>query len=234
MKPLPHHLDHPAWLHGATAFTTVRTRYGQALHWSTHLSRLKDTCRFLGLPNPDPDLLPFEPLPWGLARVTVTAGGTFLSHRPLQPGPRPEAGVRVRLTDVQVHPQLAVYKTGNYLPYRLAMQAAAEAYEGWLQTAAGHVVDGSRTSPLLHLDGQLVVPAGGLPGVTRALYLRDTLHVERPVHREELAEVAAAWVCGSGVGVIPVSELETPAGVRSLRVHWPDATDPALLWPDPD
>lgn len=234
MKLLPDHLNSPSWLHGATAFTTVRTRYGQALHWAAHLGRLQSTCTFLGLSAPDSELPVLDPLPWGLARVTVTAGGTFLSHRSLHAGPRPETGVQVRLTGVQVHPQLALHKTGNYLPYRLAMQAADGAFEGWLQDSSGCVVDGSRTSPLLRLNGQLVVPAGGLPSVTRAAYLSGLEFTERSVQVNELPQVTAAWVCGSGTGVVPVSELHTPAGTLVLGVHWPEVSDPALLWPFAD
>ncbi|ACO46810.1 aminotransferase class IV [Deinococcus deserti] len=234
MKLLPVHLNRPSWLHGATAFTTVRTRYAEPLHWAAHLGRLQSTCAFLGLSAPDPELPVLDPLPWGLARVTVTEAGTFLSHRLLQVGPRPEAGVQVRLTGVQVHPQLALHKTGNYLPYRLAMQAADGAFEGWLQDSSGRVVDGSRTSPLLRLNGQLVVPAGGLPSVTRAAYLSGQEFIERSVQAEELSQVTAAWVCGSGTGVVPVSELHTPAGTQVLSVHWPELSDPALLWPGTD
>ncbi|GAA5439451.1 hypothetical protein Dcae01_00954 [Deinococcus caeni] len=235
MNPLPDGVNDPAWLHGATAFTTVRTRLGAPLLWPEHLARLRDTCAFLGLLVPDPDPPPLDPHPWGLLRVTVTEGGTFASHRPLTPGPRPEGGVTVRLTGVQIHPQLGAHKTGNYLPYRLAARQAAPAFEGLLLDAHGQVVDGGRTSPLLELDGALVVPAGGLPSVTRAAFLRGTPHVTRPVHAAELARVTRAWVCGSGVGVVPVARLE---GLNDMSLHlnarWPDTTDPALVWPGTD
>lgn len=59
----------------------------------------------------------------------------------------------MRLTDIQVHPQLAAHKTGNYLPYRLAMGRAGDAFEGWLVGPEGTLADGSRTSPLLELGG---------------------------------------------------------------------------------
>lgn len=234
VKALPDGVNDPAWLHGASAFTTVRTRLGAALLWPEHLARLRDTCAFLGLPAPDTHLPPPDAHPWGLLRVTVTEGGTFASHHPLTPGPRPEGGVTIRLTGVQVHPQLGAHKTGNYLPYRLAAQQAAPAFEGWLLDAYGQVVDGSRTSPLLELGGELVVPAGGLPSVTRAAFLRGTPHVTRPVHAGELARVTRAWVCGSGVGTVPVARIEGLSGeypARDLGVQWPDTTDPALVWP---
>lgn len=231
MKALPAALDHPAWLHGESVFTTVRTRAGEALHWPLHLRRLEDSCAALGLPAPEPELPPLFPHPWGLARVTVTQAGTWLSQRPLSPGPRPKLGVRVTLSTQQVHPQLAAHKTGNYLPYRLAAREAGGAFEGWLQDAAGHLVDGSRTSPLLKLGAELVVPAGGLPGITRALFLAGRAFSLRPVHVSELSALSAAWICGSGVGVVPVSQLDLPAGPLSLPAPWPAVTAPALLWP---
>ncbi|MFC4637617.1 aminotransferase class IV [Deinococcus hohokamensis] len=231
MKLLPPTLDDPAWLHGESVFTTLRTFRGQALHWPAHRRRLQDSCAAVGLPAPDPELPPLAAFPWGLARVTVTRGGTFLSQRPLSPGPLPGQGVRVALTGIQVHPQLAAHKTGNYLPFRLAAREAGDAFEGWLQDAAGHLVDGSRTSPLLDLGGELVVPAGGLPGITRALYLAGKAWSTRPVHVSELPGLRAAWICGSGVGIVPVSGLELPAGPLTLTVRWPAVSDPALRWP---
>ncbi|MFC4424612.1 aminotransferase class IV [Deinococcus navajonensis] len=232
MKPLPAALDDPAWLHGESVFTTLRTRAGQALHWPAHRHRLEQSCAALGLPAPDPELPSMTKDPWGLARVTVTRHGTFFSQRPLSPGPRPRTGVHVRLTSVQVHPQLAGHKTGNYLPSRLAAQEADGAFEAWMQDTAGHLADGSRTSPLLDLGGEWVVPAGGLPGITRALFLSAMAFTTRQVHVSELGHVRAAWICGSGVGVVPVARLDLPVGPRTLPVRWPDVADPALRWPD--
>lgn len=228
MRPLPPAGQTPAALHGASAFTTVRVQGGEALLWPQHLARLAGTCSFLGLPEPD-ERLPALPPGTHLLRVTVTDEGTFFSFRPLQPGPRPEGGVSVILTDWQTHPQLAAHKTGNYLPYRLAgaQAAAAGAFEGLLTDGAGQVVDGSRTSPVLELGGRLVVPAGGLPGTTRAQWLTGQDHDERSVHVSELAQVTRAWVCGAGVGVVPVCQL----GPKPLPIFWPPVTHPALCWP---
>lgn len=238
MHPLPPDLQAPATLHGASAFTTVRLQDGAALLWPQHLARLAGTCAVLGLPAPDEQLPPLPPGPH-LLRVTVTDDGTSYSVRPLSPGPRPGGGVAVVLTGWQTHPQLAAHKTGNYLPYRLAgaQATAAGAFEGWLTDAGGFLTDGSRTSPVLEfggpefgepeLGGRLVVPAGGLPGTTRALWLAGLPHEERPVHVSELQQVTRAWLCGAGVGVVPVSRL----GERELPVRWPAVTHPALSWP---
>lgn len=234
MRPLPPALDTGAWLHGATAFTTVRTRWGDPLLWEAHLARLAATCAWLGLPAPDGGRPILDPLPWGLLRLTATPDGLFWSHRPLRPGPRPARGVSVRVTRQQVHPGLAGHKTGNFLPYLLAGREAARAgaFEGWLTNAAGNVVDGGRTSPLLELGGRLVLPAGGLPGITRAAFLKGQAFEERPVAVSELPHVTRAWVCGSGVGVVPVCEIIGEGWQMTSPAVWPDVTDPALLWPE--
>ncbi|WP_104990973.1 aminotransferase class IV [Deinococcus sp. NW-56] len=234
MKPLPPGVQAPAWLLGETAFTTVRTWNGAALLWPHHLARLRGTCAWLGLPAPEEEWPQLDTAGWGLLRVTVTAEGTFWSQRPLAPGPRPEGGVAVRLTAMQVHPHLAAHKTGNYLPYLLAGRAATEAgaFEGWLTDGAGHVVDGSRTSPLLELGGRLVMPSGGLPGVTRAAFLEGQAVEPRPVATAEVAHVTRAWVCGSGVGVVPVCRIVGEGWDINLPAGWPAVTDRALVWPE--
>lgn len=234
MRPLPPEVNGSAWLLGETAFTTVRTRRGLPLLWGAHRARLADTCAVLGLPAPEDQPPVLDPLPWGLLRLTATPEGTFWSYRPLAPGPRPGEGVRVWVTDRRTHPDLARHKTGNSLPYLLAGRdaAAAGAFEGWLTDDAGGPVDGGRTSPLFELGGRLVVPAGGLPGVTRAAFLRGRAFDERRVGGEELREVTRAWVCGSGVGVVPVRELAGQGWAVRPGAEWPATDDPALVWPE--
>lgn len=143
MRPLPTDLGSAATLHGLSAFTTVRTRLGRPLLLAEHLARLTATCTFLGLPAPEGDLPQLEPLPWGLLRLTVTTDATFWSHLPLSSPVVPALGVSVRLTDLQIHPQLGGHKTGNYLPYQLARREAEAhgAFEGLLTDGAGNVAD---------------------------------------------------------------------------------------------
>ncbi|MFC4453274.1 aminotransferase class IV [Deinococcus sonorensis] len=231
-RPLPAELNHPAWLHGHSAFTTVRTRQGEPLLWERHLARLESTCALLGLPAPDPALPPLDPLPWGLLRLTVTEQGQFWSHRPLVPEPVPYTGLSVYLSGVQVHPHLGQHKTGNYLPYRLAAREAAAhgAQEALLQDAGGAWVDGSRSGLLLHSGGQWWVPAGGLPSVTRAAWL-DELGVQAEavnVTLEVVQNMEHLWLCGAGLGVAPVGRLSGPALNRTLRAEWPATHHPAL------
>lgn len=235
LSPLPSALCVPAALHGASAFTTIRTHSGQPLLWPQHLARLAGTAALLGLPDPHGTQPPtLEPLTWGLLRLTLTAEGLYWSHAPLTAGPKPRAGVSVCLTAWEVHPQLGAHKTGNYLPYRLAAAEAktAGAFEGWLRRG-DTLADGSRTAPLLDLSGELVVPAGGLPSITRAHHLADKRFSERPVSLSELPHVTRAWICGSGVGVVPVRELWLESGERvRLDVEWPPIGDAVTEWPE--
>ena len=235
LRPLPTALLHPATLHGASTFTTIRTRHGQPLLWPQHLARLSATAALLGLPDPgQPEPPALKPLPWGLLRLTLTADGLYWSHAPLTPGPKPTAGIDVLLTAWEVHPQLAAHKTGNYLPYRLAAAEAKAtgAFEGWLRRGET-LADGSRTAPLLELGGELVVPVGGLPSVTRAHYLKGKTFTERPVPLAELPQVSRVWICGSGVGVVPVRELRLEGGERvELEVRWPQGVDAVTAWPE--
>lgn len=235
MRPLPTDLGSAATLHGHSAFTTLRTRHGQALMVSEHLARLAATCAFLELPAPDPDLPTLSPLPWGLLRLTVTGEGTFWQHRPLPVPALPASGADVWLSSIQVHPQLGRHKTGNYLPYLLAKRGAEQrgAFEGLLTDGAGYVADGSRTGLLLRVHGQLVMPGGGLPSLTRAAWLAELGEVAdvRSVSLDMLRQADAVWLFGAGVGAVPVGRVRAETWKQAYRAVWPDTLHPALVMP---
>lgn len=145
-----------------------------------------------------------------------------------------QEGVRVLLTPYRVHPDLYRFKTGNYLPYRLALKEAEGqgAFEGLLQDGEGYVVDGSRTSPLLYRDGVLFLLEGGLEGITREQVARVAREMGLRVERARLYPWELPWprplfpppgpappgrraggsegvllLAGSGVGLLPVGPL---------------------------
>lgn len=239
MTRLPPELDDAAWLHGLTAFTTVRTRFGTPLLWEAHVQRLRDTCAFLGLPDPATaaDVASQLPIfPEGRLRLTMTPNGLRWSAGELaRLPPRVLHGVSVHVTPLRVHPQLAEHKTGNYLPYVLALRAArtADAFEGLLSGEDGAIVDGSRTNFVLDVDGQLVVPTGGLPSVTRAAFVRARGEgfVERRVTLPDLERARRMWLAGSGVGVLTVARLTWSGGERDFEVETLDLDHPALRPP---
>ncbi|WP_407570357.1 aminotransferase class IV [Deinococcus altitudinis] len=236
MKPLPAELSAALTLHGLSAFTTVRTRFGRPLLLAEHLARLAATCAFLGLPPPEymPPLL--EPLPWGLLRLTATAQGTFWSHLPLPPPVVPALGVSVRLTAFQVHPQLGGHKTGNYLPYLLARREAEAhgAFEGLLTGGAGHIADASRSGLLFRSDEGWFVPEGGLPSITRSAWLAElgTVATVRAVPVSVLRQARHVWLCGAGMGVVPVGQVAGDGWEQTYAADWPQTRHPALVIPD--
>ncbi|MDM7325294.1 MAG: aminotransferase class IV [Thermus sp.] len=244
--------------HGLSVFTTLRVEKGEALWWEEHLHRLRRHAAALGLSYPgdrvflrDLEALKreFSHLPCLRLRFTVGEGVWLSEARPYTPPPL-EAyweGVKVALTPYRVHPDLARFKTGNYLPYRLALKEAEGqgAFEGLLQDGEGYVVDGSRTSPLLYRDGVLVLLEGGLEGITRRKVAEAAralgLRVERarlfpwelplaqpPPLPPQLSlgrragareEVRGSlFLAGSGVGLLPVGPL--PEELSPLVEHF--------------
>lgn len=230
LKPLPAELQHPAFLHGFSLFTTVRTRQGQALLWPQHLQRLQKSAAWLGWSCPDISPPKLENWPWGLLRITLTEDNIFYSHKPLPSSSKPVQGVQIQVTDIQVHPQLAAHKTGNYLPYRLTKMQAKQAFEALLLDSSEHIADGSRTAPLFKISDEWVVPSGGLPSITRAAFLESQTYTKRPVHLNELPQIQKAWLCGSGVGIVPVREILWGEEKFSLEVTWPEGDEPWQCW----
>ena len=203
--------------HGASVFTTLRAEGGRPLWLEEHLARLRRHALALGLSYPGDEaflealLRAFPKAPCLRLRFTVGEGVRLSEVRPYAPLPLSlyREGVRVRLTGYRVHPDLARYKTGNYLPYRLALEEARKegAFEGLLLDAFGHVVDGSRTSPLLFREGTLYLLEGGLEGITREKVAEAArglgLRVERGLFRPEGLR-GHLLLAGSGVGLLPV------------------------------
>jgi len=219
-KPFAEPLPEGFLYHGYSVFTTLRTEGGRPLWLEDHLARLRRHAEALGLGYPGDEaflqdlkalLAAFPQAPCLRLRLTVGEGVWLSEARPYAPPPRAlyREGVRVHLTPYRVHPDLFPYKTGNYLPYRLALEEAKRqgAFEGLLLDEKGHVVDGSRTSPLLFRKGTLYLLEGGLEGLTRekvAEAARELgLKVERVHLRPEGLE-GALLLAGSGVGLLPV------------------------------
>lgn len=219
-EPLALHLPEGLLHHGASVFTTFRVEEGSPLFLEDHLRRLRRHALALGLPYPgdrvflqdlEALLKAFPHAPCLRVRLTVAEGGWLSEAGPYTPPPLRlyREGVRVHLTPYRVHPDLAPFKTGNYLPYRLARKEAEArgAFEGLLLDALGHVVDGSRTSPLLYREGRLFVLLGGLEGITREKVAEEARRLGLKVEWVYLPPEGLKGVlllAGSGVGLLPV------------------------------
>lgn len=233
-RPFSEPLPEGFLYHGYSVFTTLRAEGGKPLWLEEHLFRLRRHAEALGLSYPGDRafledlgvlLTAFPQAPCLRLRLTVGEGMWLSEVRPYTPLPPAfyQEGVRAVLTPYRVHPDLARYKTGNYLPYRLALQAAKGegAFEGLLLDAGGHVVDGSRTSPLLYREGVLYLLEGGLEGITREKVAEAArglgFRVERTFLRPE-ALAGTILLAGSGVGLLSVGP--PPEELQPLLKHF--------------
>jgi len=108
--------------------------------------------------------------------------------------------------------------TGGYVNAALAVDDAQQAGydEAIMLTADGHVSEGSAANFFLIADGALITPQVSndiLVGITRgavhemARYLGIPI-VERAIDRSELYQADEAFMCGTGVQIAPVVEVD--------------------------
>jgi 4-amino-4-deoxychorismate lyase len=163
--------------HGHSVFTTLRSKKGSLVFWPEHWLRLSTHAQYFdfSLPKEDQILDVIEPYLLQSEqdqkiRIIIGAQGYGVTLEDLSPPDQGiYEGVKIILSSMQVHPQLARFKTANYLPYSLALKEAlkAGAFEALLTNSDGFVVDGSRTSLMLFKGNKLVLLEGGLVGVMR-------------------------------------------------------------------
>lgn len=209
--------------HGYSTFTTIRCRFGVPLLWAWHWARLIEGCRLLGLTVPDPSLhlaaIAAQPYPEGRYRLMVTEVGDSASYQPL--ASVADTSVQLWRSDWQVHPQLAQYKTGNYLPYALAAQEAQQhgCFEALMCNPSDHIVDASRSGLLAwHAEQHsYICPVGGLASTTRAAWVELLQQAGARVQHsvltwESLAECSHLWILGAGIGLLAVDAVHSPQG----------------------
>jgi len=215
-EPLDAGLPESFW-HGFFVFTTLRLEGGEPLWLPEHLERLRRHAEALGIAFPGFGALEREVEHYReqrsdlLLRLAVAPEAYASSARPFPPPPEHSytRGVSVWISALRVHPDLGHYKTGNYLPYRLARLEAERSghFEGLLLDLEGHVMDGSRTSPLLYRAGELRVLPGGVEGITRQNVLECAVQMGLRVTEARLkpAELQGQLLlAGTGVGLVPV------------------------------
>ncbi len=203
--------------HGAFVFTTIRLIDGKALWLESHLNRLKNHSEALGLGFAGFERLEAELLKYqktsGLNLLRLVVSGDYVnsSIRPLTPPTleQYENGVKVHISSIQIHPQLGKYKTGNYLPYRLAKKEAESigAFEALLLDSNGYLVDGSRSSLLLFQDNVLYALQGGLEGITRQKVLEKAMQFGIQTQQAYLKPEdikGQLLLAGTGIGLLSV------------------------------
>lgn len=156
-----------------------------------------------------------------LCRISVNDAGTTIQFRSfLAPPSRGQAfgrkSIRIILTPTQVHPFFGIVKTNQREPYERALQMAKNvgADEALLVDSAGNIVDGTRSSPIA-VDREdpdhLIVPIGGLQGITREIYGQSRKKQGCRISRRYISSSyfnKYDWImCGSGMGVVSASCL---------------------------
>lgn len=234
-------IDDPGLLYGATVFTTLRV-YDRALDdprtaWTAHCDRLLHSINSFNWQVPD----------WNRIRQGAQAladdypvlrialfpdGREWIRGRslPANLAQKQQEGIAAWVADTPLfRREIAGYKTGNYLPPWLALQAARQLGAGeailinrdgdWLETSTGNLWgwrDGRWWTP--PTDGQI------LPGIARsrlvdALTERDLPPIEQPWSARLAAEFEALAYSNSAVGIVPI---HTAIAANTQHSYSPD------------
>lgn len=236
-------ISEPAFIYGATVFTTLRV-YQQSLshpltNWEAHCHRLRLSLEAFGwqLPNWQnievgaTSLIPYFPI----LRITIFPDGReLITGRSLPPdlSQRQQQGITAWLAPSnQFHRSLPQHKTGNYLGAYLALQQAQkfDASEAILVDGQGNWLETSTGNLWGYKNKRWYTPslsAGILPGITRQLCLNGLT----PSPREEntwnlnfVEELEAIAYTNCGVEVIPIHTII----LRETQLHF-NPTHPAL------
>lgn len=237
----------PALIYGATVFTTLRIYGGDLDHpataWAAHCDRLRQAVAELPWAVPDWSQLrqgalalqTQVPPEHVILRITLFPDGReLLTTRPLPPelATLQRQGIRAWVAPVTYQRPLPQYKTGNYLPCWLALQAAKaqDAQEAILVNSAGEWLETSTGNLWGWAAGQWHTPplaTGILPGVLRSRLLIGLAQqghtvVESPwdpVLRQRFTHLAYS---NSAVEIIPIQQvLLSPQSVDYNPDHEP-------------
>jgi 4-amino-4-deoxychorismate lyase len=213
------HQEEWAHFHGHSVFTTLRSYQCKPLLWKRHWSRLNAHAQFFGYTIPDEKTI-FEQVLCELAgpleqkiRIIIAHRHYALTFEPYEPPP-PSIydGVTTIISTMRPHPQLATFKTGNYLPYAMALKEAKNqgAFEALMLDEEGHLIDGARSS-IMSCDGKsLVALDGGLQGCMREEVL-EYAHLQGIIvgrQKCKLQQISGQlMLANSLMGVVPVGNI---------------------------
>jgi 4-amino-4-deoxychorismate lyase len=206
--------------HGNSVFTTLRSFNGKLLLWQKHWQRLSCQAIFFGFSVPSEKIIRQLIINEvnGLKidqkiRIIINQKKFAITCEPFStPVSSIYQGVQIIISDYQVHPQLAPFKTGNSLPYFLARKQAIsnKAFEAFLKNENGFVVDGSFTS-IMMFDGQILTALeGGLLGCMREQALdyaiKKGIKISRAyIKQQELK--GQLLLANSLLGIVPVGRI---------------------------
>ena len=225
------------FLHGASAFTTMRAHHGKVFRLARHLGRLFDTVGRLGLrvgataetlAEATGSLLAANELAEARVRITLSPGPldveepTTLITADRLPDYPPEwysKGIGVVVSSLRHGSALGGHKTGCYLPRVLARQEAAGrgAAEALWFTEDNRLAEACFCNVFLVLGGEVHTPPLETPvlgGIVReaVLELCDELgisrHDDRPLTIREALGADEAFLTASCSGIRPVIRIE--------------------------
>lgn len=231
----------PAFLHGASTFTTLLAHNGVVFRFAKHLERLAETIRFFGmqveattgeLVEATYRTLDANALTEARCRITLSpgpAGGrptTVITTEALPAYPEHwyAQGLAVIVTALkqQTADPTFGHKTGCYLPRMLARQeAAAKGCDDALWfTPDGRLAEACFSNVFLVMGGKVLTPPRDtpvLPGVVRdtVLELCNALEIpcdnETPLTVEEMLSADEMFLSSSCMGIRPVARVERHA-----------------------
>lgn len=243
-------IDDFAVRYGAACFETMLASGGRVFRLASHLSRLEDGLRAMGVEAPDraileraiDETLAANALIGASVRLTVTAGSghipalsaavapsIIVTADPLPP-PRVPPRLRVVSTRIDARRPLRGVKTSQFLPYLLARAEAraAGADDAVLLNHDGAIVEAATANLFVLRDGALHTPMledGPLPGVTRDALIEVARSlgvsvVERTLGLGDLAQAEAILLTSSIVGIVRAASLLATPPEAPSHLDW--------------
>ena len=224
--------------YGESLFETMRAHRGDVPWWQAHVARLQRGAERLAMPLPDIACVRSEALKLldganGVLKLQLTRGGGVRGYAPdldappfwmlsVHPLPKHQNTLDAIWCDTTLasQPRLAGLKHGNRLEQVLAASEvrAANADEGLMRDAAGHVIAATSANLFARINGAWATPAldaCGVAGVMRGwLLAQGGTHVTS-LKPADIECAEAVFLCNAVRGILAVARL----GAREWPSH---------------
>ena len=203
-----------SFFHGHCVFTTMLVKNNKAKWLQEHLNRLFRDAQILGLK------IPSEKLIKTTIEQILSITETISLRLSIHPGFFIAVAKRVKknhlavnqqnilLSNIQVHPQFAKYKTGSRIAYYQAEQIAKKnnCFDALLIDYRQNIVDGAKFAPVFYNNSSLIIPLGGLASICREKFIDfarqwDVVIEEKYVHKNKYNN--SVILCNCLRGVLP-------------------------------